>query len=87
MLGVTGAGSLIRDVKCLGSQMKLLRVLIFLLGLGLCLWVTDLMWPGFRVGDHFNSYPVTGPLLAAVAGVWLLILGLTFIALKKMRKR
>ena len=64
----------------------LLRVLVFLLGLSVCVSGTRLAWPGYWVDGSFYSYPVTGVLLAAVAGWWLVVLGVTFFVLRKMRK-
>ena len=76
-----GKGSTVRH-----HRSGLLRVLIFLIGILLCVLVTRLIWPGFTVGDQFRSYPVTAPLLAVVASIWLVILGLTFLVLRAMRK-
>ena len=65
---------------------ELLRVLIFLLGVLLCVLITRLIWPGSTVGGQFYSYPVTVPLLAVVAGIWLVILGVTFLVVRRMNK-
>ena len=62
----------------------LVRVLVFLFGFSVCVLGTELAWPGYTVDGHFYSYPVTGLLLAAVAGWWLLVLGTTFFVLKKI---
>ena len=67
--------------------MQSLRVLVFLLGLSICLWGTWLIWPGSTVDGKFYSYPVTGSLLAVVASGWLVILGGTFLVLKKMKSK
>lgn len=67
--------------------MESLRILIVLLGLSLCALVTWLIWPGYTVGDRFYSYPVTGPLIATITGIWLVILSVTFIVVKKMKRK
>jgi len=65
---------------------ELFRVLIFLLGLSVCILGTDLAWPGYWRDGSFYRYPVTGGLLAIVAAWWLVILGITFFVLRKIRR-
>lgn len=67
--------------------MKVLPVLMLVLGLSLCLLVTRLIWPGSWVGDHFYAYPVTAALFGVVACIWLSILAMTFVAIKKLSKK
>jgi hypothetical protein len=81
-LGSLRAAEHLRNIE----QMERLRVLVFLLGLSVCLLGTWLIWPGYTADGRFYSYPVTGSLLATVAGGWLLILGVTVFVLKKMKR-
>jgi uncharacterized membrane protein YwzB len=76
----------LKDPQVKRPHSELLRVLIFLVAVLLCVLVTRLIWPGSTVGDQFYSYPVTAPLIAVVAGVWVLILGVTFWVMRRMKK-
>jgi len=66
---------------------ELFRASVFLFGLSVCILGTWLAWPGYTVDGHSYSYPVSGAFLAMIASGWLVVLGLTFLALKKMRSK
>jgi hypothetical protein len=71
----------------MNNRMELLRSLVFILGLAICICGTWLIWPGYWVHGRFYGYPVTLPLLATVGGGWLVVLGTTFLVLRRMKGR
>jgi hypothetical protein len=74
-------------MRATSQKSEFLRVLVFMLGLSICLLGTWLVWPGYTVDGHFYSYPVTVALLAVLAAGWLFVLTVTFLVVKKMKSK